>query len=230
MAEQTHGDTVGRDFTLNLIQGRPIKAADRCVRLLVAVTGASGMIYARMLLEAVAKDYDTVYLTSTEHSRVVMRNELDIDTVSGLLPEAVPVGEDLGVLPRFVVLDNSDLSAPPASGSHEYEGMVVIPCSMGTLGRIASGVSSNLIERAADVCLKERRKLVLVTRETPLNLIHLRNMTTLAEAGAVILPACPAFYNGPKSLEDAAEFVVDRVLRVLGSSRRLTADWGEERE
>ena len=118
--------------------------------------------------------------------------------------------------PRIRIFDNDDLFAPPASGSADYDAMAVVPCSVGTLGRIACGVSQSLIERAADVMLKERRRLVLVVRETPLSLIHLRNMTALTEAGAVVLPASPGFYARPSSVEELCRSVAERVTALLG--------------
>jgi len=200
---------------------------------MVAISGASGAVYARRLLEVLPQVYDTIYLTASDNALGIVRDELGVDSLAGLIP---PVSED-----RFGILDPGDLTAPPASGSHEYDGLVAIPCSMGLLGRIASGVSNDLVTRAADVCLKERRKVVLVVRETPLSLIHLRNMTTLTEAGATVLPAAPAFYGKPisdagagfqippqhPSVEDLVDFVVDRVLRALGLDIRLMKGWGE---
>ncbi|OFX13114.1 MAG: hypothetical protein A2Z18_09100 [Armatimonadetes bacterium RBG_16_58_9] len=186
---------------------------------MVAISGASGTAYARRLIEVLPGLYDTVYLTASENALEIMRQETDASELADLIPG--------GCESKFTVLDSSDLFAPPASGSHDYEGLVAIPCSMGLIGRIASGVSNDLVTRAADVCLKERRKLVLVARETPLNVIQLRNMTSLAESGAVILPACPAFYHKPRSIDELVDFVVDRVLRALGLDKRLTKGWGE---
>lgn len=186
---------------------------------MVAISGASGAVYARRLLEVLPEAYDTIYLSASDNAIGIMRDELGAADLTALVPGARES--------RFRILDSNDLSAPPASGSHDYEGLVAIPCSMGLVGRIASGVSNDLVTRAADVCLKERRKLVLVVRETPLSLIHLRNMTTLTEAGAIILPAAPAFYRGPQSIDDLVDFVVDRVLRSLGLDIRLTKGWGE---
>lgn len=183
---------------------------------MVAITGASGAVYAKRLLELLPSAYDLIYLTRSDNAARILRQELGTDDV-------VPSEHN----DRFTELDSGDLFAPPASGSHEYDGLVVVPCSMGVVGRIASGVSNDLVTRAADVCLKERRKLVLVVRETPLNLIHLRNLTALAEAGAVILPAAPAFYYGPDTVADLVDFIVDRVLRVLGLDIRLVKGWGE---
>jgi 4-hydroxy-3-polyprenylbenzoate decarboxylase len=126
------------------------------------------------------------------------------------------------------VLHPRDYFSPPASGSFRHDGMVLIPCSMGALGRIAQGISDDLMTRAADVCLKERRPLILVVRETPFNLIHLRNMVQAAEAGAVILPANPSFYNRPKTLEEAVDTVVARTLQALGVEQNLVPEWGVE--
>ena len=188
-------------------------------RIMVALSGASGMVYARRLLEALPQTYETIYVVASDNARDIMHDELGIPCVSAVLPECQES--------KFLEFSITDLSAPPASGSHDYDGLVVIPCSMGVVGRIAAGVSTDLVTRAADVCLKERRKLVLVIRETPLNLVHLRNLTTLGEAGAVILPAAPAFYGRPESIEDLVDFIVDRVLRALGTEIRLTKGWGE---
>jgi len=184
-------------------------------RLVVAVTGASGSIYAARFLDAVLPHYDRIYLAMTENAQTIMRAEF---------PEGLPSNE------KIEVLAPNDLSAPPASGSVRHEGMVIIPCSMGTAGRIASGVSNDLVTRAADVCLKERRPLILVVRETPFNLIHLRNLTTLAEAGATVLPASPAFYHKPKSVEDLVDFVISRVMSQLGLEHESAPTWERPEE
>lgn len=123
------------------------------------------------------------------------------------------------------LLDSSDFFTPPASGSFLHDGMVIVPCSMGTIGRIANGISNDLVTRSADVCLKERRPLIVVPREMPWNVIMLRNMTTLAEAGATVLPASPAWYQNPKSLEDLADTVVARILQSLGKQQSLMRQW-----
>lgn len=186
---------------------------------MVAITGASGAIYARRLLEVLPGECSRVYLTASDNAVGIMNQELGIQNLSQLIsPDDIE---------KVKIFDSSDLFAPPASGSHEYDAMIVIPCSMGVVGRIASGVSTDLITRAADVCLKERRKLILVIRETPMSLIHLRNLTILAEASAIILPACPAFYQKPNTIDDTVDFVVDRVLRCLGAQTRLIESWGE---
>ena len=158
------------------------------MKIVVAVTAASGALYARLCLEQLlrAEEVSEIALVYSAHAREVA----DFEGVT--LPED----------PRIRIFDNDDLFAPPASGSADYDAMAVVPCSVGTLGRIACGISQSLIERAADVMLKERRRLVLVVRETPLSLIHLRNMTALTEAGAVVLPASPGFYARPSSIEE----------------------------
>ena len=186
-------------------------------RLMVAVTGASGAIYAASFLRFACSRYDTVYLTLSENAEEIVKEELGVRA----LHEAVPDEHRQRISP----LDPGDLWSPPASGSHQYDGLVVVPCSMGVLGRIASGVSNDLVTRAADVCLKEQRKLILVVRETPLNLIHIRNMAAVTEAGGVILPAMPAFYQKPKSLEDLADFITSKIADQLGLANELGPKW-----
>lgn len=186
---------------------------------MVAISGASGAIYAKRLLEVLPQVYDSIYLSASDNAIGIMHDELGANALADLIPADSRL--------QFSMLDSGDISAPPASGSHDYEGLVVIPCSMGVVGRITSGVSNDLVTRAADVCLKERRKLILVVREAPLSLIHLRNMTALTEAGAMILPAAPAFYGKPQSTDDLVDFIVDRVLQTLGLDIRLTKGWGE---
>lgn len=172
------------------------------MRILVAITAASGGIYARQLLELLLAlpEVKRIGLILSRHAAEVLQWE-------GI---ELPDGEKIE---RF---ENDDLFASPASGSARWEAMVICPSSVGTAGRIASGISSTLIERAADVMLKERRRLLLVLRETPLSLIHLRNLTTLTEAGAVILPASPSFYAHPASIEELCQSVSERILSLLG--------------
>jgi 4-hydroxy-3-polyprenylbenzoate decarboxylase len=175
----------------------------------------------RFLQEAV-QHFAEIYLAlsdqalqiiSLETGRAVNAHNLSAETLLGF---ATPVL-------KFV--DKKDYFSPPASGSFRHEGMVIVPCSMGTAGRIANGISDDLITRAADVCLKERRKLILVPRETPWNLIHLRNLTQLAEAGAIILPAAPGFYHKPQTVEDLVNHVVGRILQQLGIEQKLVPQW-----
>ncbi|MGQ9687567.1 MAG: UbiX family flavin prenyltransferase [Desulfobaccales bacterium] len=184
-------------------------------RLIVAVTGASGMLYARELYAALGAFPDLeVHAVVSEAGEQVLRLELDL-TVAEL------------VGPRTVAHHSKNFAAPLASGSFQVRGMVVIPCTMGTLGAIAQGQSRNLIHRAAEVTLKEGRPLILVVRETPLSLVHLRNMLAAAEAGATIFPAMPGFYQRPASLEDMARNFVGRLLDHLGLEHALGKRWGE---
>lgn len=172
------------------------------MRVVVAITGASGSIYARLTIEALLRSHEVehIALVFSDTARKVVAFE-------GI---EIPVDE------RISLYDNHDLFAPVASGSAAYDAMVVVPSSVGTLGRIAHGLSQTLIERAADVMLKERRRLLLVVREAPYSLIHLRNMTALTESGAIIVPASPSFYSHPATIEEACQTVVERVVALLG--------------
>jgi len=193
--------------------------------LVVAITGASGAPYALALLKTLLDLDRTVHLTMSPSAVEVMKAEvgvapsLDRFDAADLLVD-VPAG-------RLVYHHHQDFSSGIASGSFLTAGMVVVPCSMSTLGSIAHGITTNLVTRAADVHLKERRKLILVPRETPLNLVHLENMTQVTRAGAVVLPASPAWYHRPKGLDDMVAFVVGRICDQLGVSNRLTPRWGE---
>lgn len=165
---------------------------------------------------------------------MMSRQAVDVaQTELGVSPnlKAFSTTEWLGIdCPNITLLDDSNFFTPPASGSYRHDGMVILPCSMGTAGRIANGISNDLITRSADVCLKERRRLILVPREMPWNLIHLRNMTALTEAGATILPACPAWYTNPQTLEDLADTVVARVIQNLGQEQKIQKQWMVEEE
>ncbi|MDD3108135.1 MAG: UbiX family flavin prenyltransferase [Alistipes sp.] len=176
---------------------------ERKRNLIIAVTGASGSRYARQLCHHL--------LSHEELGEIAL-----IVTDTGMQVAACEDSTQWMESTRWSRYDNHDLFAPPASGSASYDAMVILPCSMGTLGRIANGISADLLGRAADVMLKERRKLILVPREAPLSTIHLRNMLHLSEAGAVICPACPSFYSAPSSLETVCDTVVERVLSLLG--------------
>ncbi|MCE1197326.1 MAG: UbiX family flavin prenyltransferase [Marinilabiliales bacterium] len=174
-------------------------------KIVVAVTGASGALYAKRLLqklEGLAVPQGQCSVVFSGNAKDIWAYELNEEFQEGSFP--------------YRVFDRRDFKAPFASGSGGYRTMVVIPCSMGTMGRLATGVSDDLITRAADVMLKERGRLILVPRETPYNLIHLRNMTTLTEAGAVIVPATPSFYSQPQTIEQLVDTVVDRVLELAG--------------
>lgn len=199
-------------------------AADR--RLIVAVTGASGAIYSMRMLKACLELGITVELVVSEYGKRLLIEECELNLktndVAGWLDR------NYGQLVRSGRLNlhhEHDLGAGIASGSQHWDGMVVIPCSMKTLAAIARGSASNLIERAADVTLKEKRPLLLVPRETPLNLIQLENLVRVAQAGAVVVPAMPAFYFRPRSLEDLADFIVGRVLSLLQIPHELFRRW-----
>lgn len=197
-------------------------------RLVVAVTGASGALYAVRFLRQAARQYDEVYVMLSDNAPTVFGAETGRRLTRPVTAQDYLGGDEDYSNLRF--LDTKDYFTPPASGSFVHEGMVVIPCSMGTLGRIAHGISNDLTTRAADVCLKERRKLILVARDTPLNLIQLRNMVAVTEAGAIVLPAVPAFYHQPKTVEDLVDTVVARVLQNLGVSQDLQPQWGVDEE
>ena len=191
-------------------------------RLVVGVTGASGAIYAQRFLRHAARAFEEVHLVLSGHAVDVALTELGIAIDRDRFTTRAWLGEDFH---NIHLCSEKDYFTPPASGSFRHDGMVIVPCSMGTAGRIANGVSDNLMTRAADVCLKEGRKLVLVPREMPMNVIMLRNLTTLAEAGATVIPACPAWYHNPTSLEELADTVVARILQVLGVEQSLFAEW-----
>ena len=196
-------------------------AGDPSRRVVVAMTGASGAIYGVRFLREAVRHFDEVYLTLSGNAPAVLATELGVR-----LSERPTAAQLLGMeAPQLRICERGDYFTPPASGSFRHAGMVVIPCSMGTAGRIAHGISDDLTTRAADVCLKEGRRLVLVVRETPLNLIHLRNLTQLAEAGATILPAAPSFYNKPQTIEDLVDTIVARALQALGVEQDLVREW-----
>ena len=185
-------------------------------KIIIAVTGASGSVYAKRLFEQLQKldnQIDKCDVVFSSNAREIWKYELGTSSE-----------EWTG---NFTIYEKNDFYAPFASGSAGYDLMIIIPCSMGTLGRIASGVSDDLISRAADVMLKERKTLILVIRENPYNLIHLKNMTLLTEAGAVISPATPSFYSLPQTIEDLVDTVVYRVLDLAGF-RNNGFRWGED--
>lgn len=196
--------------------------------LIIAITGASGGLYALRLLRALLLDGHRVSAVLSKFGRFVLQDETGL-TAGETLDEFLVrlYGEEVrhGRLDEYKV---GDLAAPIASGSVRLDGMIVIPCSMKTLAGIAHGASSTLIERAADVTLKEGRPLILVPRETPFNLIHLRNLVAIAEAGARVVPAMPAFYQKPQTFDDLGDFLAGRVLNLLGIEHRLFTPWREE--
>ena len=190
--------------------------------IVVAITGASGAPYAVRLLEALTEARRPVQLIVSSHGFRLLDTEMGIASLEALRSHVGAERWDRSI----TVFDDGDRGATPASGSALSDGMVICPCSMGTLSAIAAGSSRSLVERAADVALKERRTLVLVPRETPLSAIHLENMLRLTHAGVIIMPAAPGFYHGPKSIDDLVNFVVARVLDHFGVPHRLVARWG----
>lgn len=189
-------------------------------KIVIAITGASGSIYAEQLLKKLAGvkgQWDELSVVITENAKEVWKTELATET-----------GGENDSWKNFPVkfYGTADFSAPFASGSGKYDTMIIIPCSMGTLGRIAAGLSNDLITRAADVILKERRKLICVVRDTPYNLIHIRNMETVTLAGGIICPASPSFYSRPATIADVAATVTDRVLDLAGIDIK-TFRWGK---
>lgn len=181
------------------------------MNLVLAITGASGSIYAQRLLDNLDAGKHQIHLVMSEYARQVANEELD---------EALRI--DKRVTKHT---GNKSMHVPFVSGSAKFDAMVIIPCSMGTLGRIAHGISDDTITRAADVFLKERRKLILVPREAPYNLVHLRNMVAVTEAGAIVIPASPSFYSRPKTITQAVDTIVARVLDHLGFEHKLVKRW-----
>jgi flavin prenyltransferase len=187
--------------------------------LVLAITGASGAPYAVRLLEVLANHHVPTWLLVSTHGWRLLAEECGIKDEAALKQAT---GGDWSVVRSY---SDTDRGAQPASGSVHTLGMVVCPCSMGTMAAIAGGTSRSLIERAADVTLKERRKLILVPRETPLSLVHLRNMTLAAEAGATILPAAPGFYQRPKEIGQLVDFIVQRIVDHVGVKIELIKPW-----
>jgi 4-hydroxy-3-polyprenylbenzoate decarboxylase len=193
--------------------------------IVFAMTGASGAPYAIRVLQQLVKAKRAVSLIVSAHGFRLLKTESDVGDIAGLRKAIGAKGWD-----QFVTtFDDGDRGAAPASGSAKSSGMVVCPCSMGTLASIAAGTSRSLVERAADVTLKERRPLILVPRETPLSAIHLENMLRLTYAGAVILPAAPGFYHRPKSIDQLVDFVAARVLDQLAIDQKLVPRWGGQK-
>ena len=184
------------------------------IKIAIGVTGASGAIYAKVLfakLQLLSGQISEVGVVFTENAKQVWEYEIGDDTYKNI---------------PFKIYATGDFYAPFASGSASYDAMIICPCTMGTLGRIASGMAGDLVCRGADVMLKERKKLILVCRETPLNLIHINNMKTVTEAGGIICPATPSFYSKPQTIEEVAATVVDRVLQLAGLEQK-SYQWGE---
>jgi len=191
--------------------------------LALGITGASGAPYWRRLVELLLSAGRTVHLTHSSNADAVAQAELGL-SLGDALAQAAELAGGRG---RCVVFPSHDFYAPMASGTAAYAGMAIVPCSMGTLGRIAGGMSSDLLSRAADVMLKERRRLVLLCRETPLSLIHLENMVRVTRAGGVVLPASPGFYYRPQSVAELVDFMVQRICDQLAVPVRVIPAWGQ---
>jgi 4-hydroxy-3-polyprenylbenzoate decarboxylase len=197
----------------------------------VGVTGASGSIYALRTIAALLELRCHVEIVFSDYGRRLLMDELGEEARGDRLMDRLVQRYGTAVSSgTFVVHSNKDMGAAIARGSHRCQAMVVVPCSMKTLAGVAHGLSRSLIERAADVMLKERRRLVLVPRETPMSLPQLRNMVAAAEAGALILPAMPAFYQKPKTIDDLADFIAGRILNAMGFEQRLFTPWKGESE
>src|ERR1700755_1838535 len=196
--------------------------------LTLAITGASGSIFAARMLQKLDADerVKRLFVIVSENALRVFAEELkEVSGRSALVEKILGKASS-----KITHLAHEDIGAPIASGSFQSDGLIVLPCSMGTLAGIAHGTAGNLIERAADVCLKERRRLILCVRETPLNLIHVRNMVSVTEAGATVFPVTPTFYNHPESVDDVVRNYVDRVLAHIGLPQAGAYQWGGERE
>ena len=204
--------------------------------VIVAISGASGAVYSVRLLQQLALAGIDVELTISDAGRQVIKQELEIDVdledlnLSALLQVecSALTSIELPSLENISYYHYRDLMSPMASGSHRTQAMVICPCSGATLGNIANGTSSNLIQRAADVHLKERRRLLLITRETPLSLVHIENMRRVTQAGAIVIPASPGWYHGVTELSDLVDFMVARILDQLDCDNDLMGRWGDQ--
>jgi len=211
---------------------------EKKIKLVLAATGGSGSGYfLRLLYHLVSISGETHWMAS-DNFFIVMNSEYGMDfsdipygnctdEIIAKISEIFPKN-DKNMQHQFYRHDYRDISAAPASGSVHYDGMIILPCSMKTLGAIANGISSNLIERSADVSLKEKRRLLLVPRETPYNLIHIENMRILALSGAIVMPASPGFYHRPKTINDLFDFIIDRIFYHMGIEKRIIPQWNNK--
>lgn len=192
-------------------------------KIIAGITGASGSILAHGLIEALLQQNHEVHLVVTAHGRQVLAHELERDLMDLVQGYRKSDG-------RILLHDDADLFAPVASGSFRADAMIILPCSMGTLAKVANGISDSLLTRAADVMLKEQRRLLLVPRETPLSAIHLENMLKLSRLGVVIMPPVPAFYHKPETMADSNNLTIGRVLETLGIENPYHRVWGMQNE
>lgn len=191
-------------------------------KLIVGVTGASGAMITQRFLVQAANHFEKIFLIMSAQAYQVVETELGVHMDASHFSTKKWLGKEY---PQIELLDPKNYFSPPASGSFLHDGMVIVPCSMGTVGRIANGVSDDLMTRSADVCLKEGRKLIIVPREMPFSMIMLENLTKLSKAGATVLPACPAWYYKPQTVEDLADSVVARILQQLGVGQEIFKQW-----
>lgn len=195
----------------------------------LAMTGASGVVYGLRLLDCLVQEERRVHFLISKAAQLVLATETDVRLPPRVREMQQFLTEYTGAAPEQIkVHGEQDWMSPVASGSGAPKAMVVVPCSMGALSAIACGASNNLIERAADVCLKERQQLILVPRETPFSAIHLENMLKLSQLGATILPAAPGFYHQPQSMDDLVDFVVAKILNLLNIPQDMLPRWGEQ--
>ncbi len=199
------------------------------MKFILGVSGGSGGLYAMAVLKGICESGNTCYLVSSEPGRRVLALETNVSLTGQVKNDKKVLLSKFKFDPRLIeVIDENDVGANIASGSFQNDGMVIVPCSTGTLGSIANGISRGLIERAADVCLKERRKLIIVPREAPYSLIHLENMIKITRAGGIVLPASPGFYNLPTTIDDIVNMVSSRILEKLGILSDTLIEWKGE--
>ncbi|MDY0362251.1 MAG: UbiX family flavin prenyltransferase [Desulforegulaceae bacterium] len=195
-------------------------------KFVIACTGASGVIYFSRLVKVLLKTDADLHLIVSDSGKQVLCHETDYEN-GPIIDLILKNKKESEVKAKIFIHNDNDFFSPPASGSFFHNGMVIVPCSMKTLGSIASGIADSLITRSADVCLKEKRKLILVPRETPFNRIHLENMIRVNDAGAVVMPASPSFYAHPSTIENLTDSIVSKILNHLGVENSLIPQWGQ---
>lgn len=193
--------------------------------LVIGITGASGILYAINFIKNLSQIEGKSYIILSDSAKITLEKEANYKFHNEAEFLEFCLQERKKIQHHFIFEKNQNIGGRPASGSFIHDGMVIIPCSMKTLSAIANGYSSNLIERSADVCLKEKRKLILVIRETPYNLIHIKNMKSIILAGGIILPASPGFYHQPKTIEDLLNFITGKIFNLLGMKQKLFPEW-----
>lgn len=193
--------------------------------LIIGITGASGILYAINFIKNLSQIKGKSYIIFSDSAKITLEKEANYKFKEESQFLEFCLQNNKKIQHQFIFEKNQNIGGRPASGSFMHNGMVIIPCSMKTLSAIANGYSNNLIERSADVCLKEKRKLILVIRETPYNLIHIKNMKSVTLAGGIILPASPGFYHQPKTIEDLLNFITGKIFNLLGIKQKLFPEW-----